>query len=65
VEVRALEVGHDLKTLLPYRVLLILNREKRDMQCAISSTPVSGSLLIMDPDHSSVGSKGIVMLTSH
>jgi hypothetical protein len=25
VEVRALEVGHDLKTLLPYGVLLILN----------------------------------------
>jgi hypothetical protein len=33
VEVRALEVGHGLKMLLPYGVLLILNREKRDRQC--------------------------------
>jgi hypothetical protein len=33
VEVRALEVGHCLKTLLSYRVLLISNREKRDRQC--------------------------------
>jgi hypothetical protein len=31
--VRAPEVGHRLKTLLPYGVLLILNREKRDRQC--------------------------------
>jgi hypothetical protein len=30
VEVRALEVGHDHKALLPYRVLLIPNWEKRD-----------------------------------
>jgi hypothetical protein len=30
VEVRALEVGHGRKTLLPYRVLLILDREKHD-----------------------------------
>jgi hypothetical protein len=30
VEVRALEVGHGLKALLPYGVLLIPNREKRD-----------------------------------
>jgi hypothetical protein len=30
VEVRALEVGHGLKMLLPYGVLLILNRKKRD-----------------------------------
>jgi hypothetical protein len=36
VEVRALEVGHDLKALLPYGVLLILNREKRDRQCRYS-----------------------------
>jgi hypothetical protein len=28
VEVRALEVGHGLKMLLPYMVLLILNRER-------------------------------------
>jgi hypothetical protein len=36
VEVRALEVGHGLKTLLPYGVLLIPNREKRDRQCCSS-----------------------------
>jgi hypothetical protein len=33
--------------------------------CAIISTPVSGSLLMMDPDDGSVGSKGIVTLTWH
>jgi hypothetical protein len=33
VEVRALEVGHDIKTLLPYGVLLILNREMCVRQC--------------------------------
>jgi hypothetical protein len=33
--------------------------------CGIISTPVSGLLPIMDPDHGSVGSKGIVTLTSH
>jgi hypothetical protein len=31
--VRTLEVGHDLKVLLPYGVRLIPNREKRDRQC--------------------------------
>jgi hypothetical protein len=30
VEVRALEVGHSLKTLLPHGVLLILNQEMHD-----------------------------------
>jgi hypothetical protein len=30
MEVRALEVGHNLKVLLLYGVLLIPNREKRD-----------------------------------
>jgi hypothetical protein len=30
VKVRALEVGHDYKTLLSYGVLLILDWEKRD-----------------------------------
>jgi hypothetical protein len=40
VEVRALEVGHSLKTLLPYRVLLILNWEKRDRQCCSSGEAV-------------------------
>jgi hypothetical protein len=74
MEVRALEVGHGLKKLVPYAVLLILNQKKRDRQCcssgevvlaqevramcAISSTPM------MDPDHGSMGSKGIIMLTS-
>jgi hypothetical protein len=40
VEVRALEVGDSLKTLLPYGVLLILNREKRDRQCCYGSEAV-------------------------
>jgi hypothetical protein len=40
VEVRALEVGHGLKVQLPYRVLLILNREKRDRQCCCSGDVV-------------------------
>jgi hypothetical protein len=42
VEVRGLEVGHDLKTLLPYGVLLILNREKRNRQCCSSGEVVLG-----------------------
>jgi hypothetical protein len=33
VEVRVLEVGHGRKTLLPYGVLLIPDRKKRDRQC--------------------------------
>jgi hypothetical protein len=33
VEVRALEVRHGLKVLLPYEVLLIPNREKHHRQC--------------------------------
>jgi hypothetical protein len=37
MEVRALEVVHSLKVLLPYGVLLIPNREKRDRQCCYSS----------------------------
>jgi hypothetical protein len=40
VEVRALEVGHSLKALLPYGVLLILNREKHDRRCYSSSEAV-------------------------
>jgi hypothetical protein len=40
VEVRALEVGLGLKTLLPYGVLLILNQEKRDRQCCSSGEVV-------------------------
>jgi hypothetical protein len=40
VEVSALEVGHGLKTLLPYGVLLIPNREKRDRQCCSSGEAV-------------------------
>jgi hypothetical protein len=75
VEVKALDVGHGLKVLLPYGVLLILNWEKRDRQCcssgevramcAIISMLVLGSLPMRDLDHGSVGSKGIVTLTSH
>jgi hypothetical protein len=30
VEVRALRVGHDLKTLLPHMILLVTNRKERD-----------------------------------
>jgi hypothetical protein len=40
VEVRALEVEHSLKMLLPYGVLLILNQEKRDRQCCSSGEAV-------------------------
>jgi hypothetical protein len=40
VEVRTLEVGHGLKTLLPYGVLLIPNREKHDRQCCSSGEAV-------------------------
>jgi hypothetical protein len=40
VEVRALEVEHGRKMLLPYRVLLIPDREKRDRQCGSSSEVV-------------------------
>jgi hypothetical protein len=40
VEVRAIEVGHDLKTLLPYGVPMIPNREKRDRQCYSSGEVV-------------------------
>jgi hypothetical protein len=40
MKVRALEVGHSLKTLLPYGVLLILNREKRDRKCCSSDEVV-------------------------
>jgi hypothetical protein len=40
MEVRALEVGHSLKALLPYGVLLILNHEKRDRQCCSSGEAV-------------------------
>jgi hypothetical protein len=40
MEVRALEVGHGVKTLLPYGVLLILNWKKRDRQCCSSGEVV-------------------------
>jgi hypothetical protein len=40
MEVRALEVRHGLKALLPYGVLLIPNQEKRDRQCCYSSEAV-------------------------
>jgi hypothetical protein len=70
VEVRALEVEHGLKALLPYGVLLIPNQEKRDRQCCYRSEAVltqggEGDVLMTDPDHDSVGSKGIITLTSH
>jgi hypothetical protein len=40
MEVRALEVRHNLKALLPYVVLLILNQEKHDRQCCYSGEAV-------------------------
>jgi hypothetical protein len=40
VEVRALEVRHSHKALLPYGVLLIPNREKRARQCSSSGEAV-------------------------
>jgi hypothetical protein len=40
MEVRALEVKHGLKMLLPYGVLLILNREKHNRQCRCSCEAV-------------------------
>jgi hypothetical protein len=40
VEVRALEVRQDLKVLLPYGVLLIMNWEKCDRQCCYSGEAV-------------------------
>jgi hypothetical protein len=40
VKVRALEVEHGLKALLPNGVLLILNLEKRDRQCCCSGEAV-------------------------
>jgi hypothetical protein len=36
VEVRTLEVRHGLEALLPSRVVLLLNWEKRDRQCCSS-----------------------------
>jgi hypothetical protein len=74
MKVGALKVGHGLKALLLYGVLLILNREKHDRQsvgavrwsshkevrarCVILSMLMSGSLPMTDPDHGSVGLKG-------
>jgi hypothetical protein len=40
VEVKTLEVGHGLKALLPYGVLLIPNRKKHDRQCCCSGEAV-------------------------
>jgi hypothetical protein len=42
MEVRALEVRHGLKALLPYGVLLIPNWEKHDRQCCTSGEAVLG-----------------------
>jgi hypothetical protein len=80
-EVRALEVGHGRKTLLPYGVLLIPDQKKRDRQCGGSGEAVltqrgegdvrhylnAGVRLAVDdgPDHGLAGLKGIVTLTSH
>jgi hypothetical protein len=79
MEVRALEVGHGLKALLPYGVLLISNWKKRDRQCCSSSEAVlaqggesdvchhvnAGVRLAADdgPRPRSVESKGIITPT--
>jgi hypothetical protein len=81
VEVRALEVGHGRKALLPYGVLLIPDQEKRDRQCGGSGEVVlaqrgesnvrhhlnAGVGLAADdgPDNCFAGSKSIITLTSH
>jgi hypothetical protein len=81
MEVRTLEVGHGIKVLLPYGVLLILSWKKRNKQCCCIGEVVltqggegdmrhhlnvSVGLVANDgPDHGSVGSKGIDTLTSH
>jgi hypothetical protein len=81
VEVRAFKVIHDLKALLPYGVLLIPSREKRDMQCCCTAKVVltqggegdvrhhldAGVGLATNdgPNHDFMGSKGIVTLASH
>jgi hypothetical protein len=81
MEVRALKVGHGLKALLPYGVLLIPNQEQRDRKCCYSSEAVLaqggesdlcyhldagvGLTTKMNPDHGSMWSKGIITLTSH
>jgi hypothetical protein len=51
VEVRALEVGHGLKALLPYEVLLIMNREKRGRQCYDSGEVVLAQVGESDVHH--------------
>jgi hypothetical protein len=79
MEVRALEVRHGLKALLPYGVHLISNREKRDRQCCNSGVAVLaqggegdvrhhlnasvGLTADNNHDHGFVGSKGIITLT--
>jgi hypothetical protein len=40
VEVRALDIGHSVKALLPHEVLLIPNQEKRDWECCSSDEAV-------------------------
>jgi hypothetical protein len=58
VERRALEVGHSLKAMLPYGVLLILNQEKRNRQCCCSGEAVltqGGEGDVHHPLNASVG----------
>jgi hypothetical protein len=78
MEVRALEVGHGLKMLLPYEVLLIPNWEKRDRQCCSIGEVVlaqggesdvrhqlnAGVGLTAD-DGSRPQLRGVITLTSH
>jgi hypothetical protein len=50
-EVRALEVRHGLKMLLPYGVLLIPNQKKRDRQCCSSGEAVLAHRGVSDVCH--------------
>jgi uncharacterized protein YjlB len=81
MEVRALEVGHGLKVLLPYGIPLMMNQEEHDWHlrgsgkagltwevsatCAACSTVSSSSVPMTVPIHGSIGLRGIITRTSH
>jgi hypothetical protein len=75
VQLRALGVGHGLKTLLPHRILLVTDQKYRDCiaavsarcfshkevsaTCAVYSTPMTVAI------HGSVGLRGITKKNSN
>jgi hypothetical protein len=80
MEVWALRVGHGLKTLLPYKILLVMNWKERDWHhdgvgkaaltqggktCVVCSTVSSSSTPMTVAFHGSVGLRCITVLTSH